>query len=219
MSLLASVLIAQIYRYRYVSNPVQRQQTKWIVYGFSANGVWFALGFLPTLIFPSSLFTLIFTLVFYCTLFFYPFTISFAILRYRLWEIDVLIRRTLVYSSLTAMLALLYFSLVIGLQSLVRLFSGQAELSPVIIVVSTLAIAALFQPLRHRLQQFIDRRFYRSKYDAAKTITAFSTTLQNEVDLTELSEQLLAVVQETIQPTSVSLWVRPLAHDFVIPSG
>jgi hypothetical protein len=97
---------------------------------------------------------------------------------------------------------------VIGLQALVRLFTGQVSQSPVIIVASTLAIAALFQPLRKRLQAIIDRRFYRRKYDAAKTVAAFSATLRQEVDLDQLREQLLAVVQETMQPTHVSLWLR-----------
>src|SRR5262249_34399945 len=104
----------------------------------------------------------------------FPLSFGFAMLRSRLWEIDVLINRTLVYGILTAQLALLYFGLVIGLESLVRLFSGQASQSPVIIVASTLAIAALFQPLRRRIQAIIDRRFYRRKYDAARVVEAFS---------------------------------------------
>jgi hypothetical protein len=134
-------------------------------------------------------------------------------LRSRLWDIDILINKALVYGSLTALLALLYFGLVIGLGSLVRLFTGQVSQSPVVIVASTLAIAALFQPLRHRLQRFIDRRFYRSKYDAAKTLEAFSATLRNEVDLSQLREELVAVVQETMQPAHVSLWLRsPQRH-------
>jgi hypothetical protein len=131
-----------------------------------------------------------------------------AILRARLWEIDVIIRRTLVYSTLTVILALLYVGLVIGLETLVRLFTGQVGQSPVSIVVSTLAIFALFQPLRHRVQAMIDRRFYRRKYDAAKTVEAFSATLRNELDLNQLREHLVAVVQETMQPTHVSLWLR-----------
>jgi hypothetical protein len=142
-----------------------------------------------------------------------PLSIGIALLRYRLWDIDILINRTLVYGSLTALLALLYFGLVIGLQSLVRLFTGQVSQSPVVIVASTLALFALFQPLRRRLQKIIDRRFYRIKYDAAKTLVAFSATLRDEVDLSRLSEDLVAVVQETMQPAHISLWLRPTAQN------
>ena len=127
-------------------------------------------------------------------------------LRSRLWDIDVLINRTLVYGTLTASLALIYVGLVIGLQALLRGLISQDN--SVAIVISTLAIAALFQPLRHGIQRSIDRRFYRSKYDARRIIDAFSTTLRAETDLTQLSEQLVAVVQETMQPAHVSLWLR-----------
>jgi hypothetical protein len=137
-----------------------------------------------------------------------PLSFGFAILRYRLWEIDHIINRTLVYASLTVLLALIYLGLVIALQSLVRVLTGAGTQQPLIIVASTLMIAALFQPLRRRIQAIIDRRFYRRKYDVAKTVEAFSATLRNEVDLSQLSEQLLAVVQETMQPTHISLWLR-----------
>ncbi len=118
-----------------------------------------------------------------------------------------LINRTLVYGSLTALLALLYVGLILALQSLFQGMFKQSN-NAVAIVVSTLVIAALFQPLRRRIQSIIDRRFYRRKYDAAKTVAAFSATLRNEVDLTQLSEHLIAVVQETMQPSHVSLWLR-----------
>jgi hypothetical protein len=211
--LYASLVIAQIYRYRYISSFVQRQQTKWVVYGLTAFVVVFVAGFFPTLIFPRSLYPLVYTSVLTFTTSLVPLTIGMAILRFRLWDIDVIINRTLVYGSLTALLALLYFSLVIGLESLMRLFTGQVSQSPIILVASTLAIAALFGPLRSRIQRIIDRRFYRSKYDAAKTLEAFSAKLRNEVDLERLQEDLLAVVQETMQPAHVSLWLRKSGQD------
>lgn len=129
-------------------------------------------------------------------------------LRYRLYDIDVLINRTLVYSSLTVLLVGLYVGLVLALQALVRSLTGSLSQQPLVIVASTLVIAALFQPLRHRIQAFIDRRFYRRKYDAAKTLAAFSATLRNEVDLNQLREHLIAVVEETMQPAHVSLWLH-----------
>ncbi len=127
-----------------------------------------------------------------------------AILRSRLWDIDVIIRRTLVYTTLTVILALIYVGIVFVFGTLVRASLGQQQ-NPLVIVASTLVIAALFQPLRHGVQQIIDRRFYRRKYDAARTLEAFSATLRNEVDLATLSEHLLAVVQETMQPTPLTV--------------
>jgi len=153
----------------------------------------------------------IITFIFYVGILLIPLSIGFSILRYRLYDIDVLINRTLVYGALTGILALVYFGLVIGLQALFHWITGQVSQSPVAIVASTLVIAALFQPLRRRIQAIIDRRFYRRKYDAARTVAAFSATLRQEVDLDQLREQLVVVVQETMQPSQVSLWVRPPA--------
>jgi hypothetical protein len=208
-----SGVIAQIYRYARVSGPVQRQQTKWVVFGLTATTLVILGRLVPLLIFPSlstssSPYFLVSTYIYPVGLLLIPLTLGIAILRYRLWDIDILINRTLVYGTLTGLLALVYFGLVVVLQALFKQVTGQVGASPLVIVISTLAIAALFQPLRHRIQKIIDRRFYRRKYDAARTLAAFSATLRNEVDLSQLSEQLVAVVQETMQPASVSLWLR-----------
>jgi hypothetical protein len=137
-----------------------------------------------------------------------PIALGIAILRYRLWDIDIIINRTLVYGLLTATLLVVYLALVFAGQVLLSSLLGPNN--GVVLVGSTLVVAALFQPLRHRIQQLIDRRFYRRKYDAQKTLAAFSTILQGEVDLDQLREQLLAVVEETMQPAHLSLWIRPL---------
>src|SRR5215207_7670426 len=139
----------------------------------------------------------------------FPISIGIAILRYRLYEIDLLINRTLVYGSLTAILALVYFGGVTATQTLFRALTGQEEQPQLAIVVSTLVIAALFTPLRRRIQSFIDRRFYRRKYDARKTLEDFSAQLRNETDLKALSDDLVGVVKETMAPAHVSLWLRP----------
>jgi hypothetical protein len=138
-----------------------------------------------------------------------PIAIGIAILRYRLYEIDTLINRTLVYGALTALLVLVYFGSVAASQAIFRALTGQEEQPQLAIVVSTLVIAALFNPLRRRIQGFIDRRFYRSKYDAAKTLEAFSAKLRDETNLDALSDDLVGVVRDTMQPAHVSLWLRP----------
>ncbi len=207
------LVIALFYRYRYASSPLQRQQTKWVIYGASVAGIIEVGLTMPLYLFPSlgqagSFYQLVIAPAYILVVFIVPLSLGLAILRYRLYDIDLLINRTLVYGMLTVLLALVYVCLVIGLQSLVHLFTGQVSQSPVVIVASTLAIAALFQPLRYRIQRVIDRRFYRRKYDATKTLEAFSATLRNEVDLSQLREHLLAVVEETMQPASVWLWLR-----------
>jgi hypothetical protein len=165
-------------------------------------------GVVPGLSAPDSPYQLLnglFTVLLFISI---PLPIGIAILRYRLWDIDAIINKALVYGSLTALLAAIYAGLIIGLESVAGLFTRQAT-QPVVLVVSTLAIAALFLPVRRRLQAIIDRRFYRRKFDAEKTLAIFSAVLQSEVDMNALTGHLLAVVQETMQPTQVSLWLRP----------
>jgi hypothetical protein len=137
-----------------------------------------------------------------------PVAIGLAVLKYRLYDIDLLINRTLVYGSLSVMLIVVYFGGVTATQAVFRTLTGQQEQPQLAIVVSTLVIAALFNPLRHRIQSFIDRRFYRSKYDARKTLEAFSSKLRDETDLQTLNNDLVGVVRETMQPAHVSLWLR-----------
>ena len=136
-----------------------------------------------------------------------PVAVGVAVLKYRLYDIDLLINRTLVYGSLTAVLVAFYFALIVVLQRVFVLLTGQR--SALAVVASTLLIAALFNPLRRRIQSFIDRRFYRSKYDARKILESFSTQLRDETDLDALSKDLVGVVRETMQPAYISLWLRP----------
>ncbi|HEX5572089.1 MAG TPA: hypothetical protein VFX31_11905, partial [Ktedonobacterales bacterium] len=137
-----------------------------------------------------------------------PIFIAIAVLRSHLWDIDTLINRTLVYGALTALLAAVYVGLTVGFQRLSLLVTGAAGQQPVVIVLSTLVIFALFHPLRSRLQRTIDRRFYRRKYNAARTLAEFSATLRQEIDLDDLRARLLAVVDETMQPSHFTLWLR-----------
>lgn len=208
---LGSTLGIMAYRYVHVLNAVQRQQVKWFIYTVAVTFTLYIIinglpSVLPGLSVADSPYQLVFAISTTFIFTFYPLCLGIAILRYRLWDIDIIINRTLVYGSLTALLALLYIGLIFGLQFLLRGAFNQNN--DVAIVISTLVIAALFQPLRHRIQQVIDRRFYRRKYDAARTLAEFSTTLRNEVDLQQLSERLLTVVEETMQPVQVSLWLR-----------
>ena len=217
LGVLLPLVFAQLYRYRYVSTSPQRQQTKWIVFGMALGFLVDMANLLPTFVIPSlrqpgpaHVLYSVFSEATLSLFLFVPLAIGFAVLRYRLWEIDVLINRTLAYAGLTVILTGVYVCLVIGLQALLRGLISQDN--SVAIVLSTLAIAALFQPVRSRIQRLIDRRFYRRKYDAARTAAAFSATLRQAVDLDQLREQLLAVVQETMQPAQVSLWLRPPQH-------
>ena len=203
-------IIVQIYRYRSISNAVQRQQTKWAVYGFSIAILGFLLLSVGDHAFSlhlklNAFLTLVINPAYYIIMLIIP--VSICIVRSHLWGIDTLINRTLVYGLLTAILALFYIGLIITLQFLLRGIINQNN--DVAIVISTLIIAAVFQPLHRRIQAIIDRRFYRRKYDTGRTIEAFSSALRQEVDLNQLSEHLLSVVQETMQARACSsLWLR-----------
>ena len=207
---LGSFVVAQLYRYHSVSSRTERQQTKWIVFGVTVTylielGVSICVSLFPSFFSPGSLGVIILSPLADSLPILIPLSFGFAILHSRLWEIDVIINRTLVYGTLTALLAMIYFGCVIGLQSLLH---GLTEGNQLAIVGSTLAIAALFQPLRQRVQRIINQRFYRRKYNAARTLEAFGVDLRDEVDLNTLTVHLVAVVQETMQPTHISLWLR-----------
>ena len=204
------------------STGVVREQIKWIAFAASFMGLLY-LGIMGTGLFihlisapqaPSdlgsqSLLGALLENVMVLSFAGVPVAIGFAVLKYRLYEIDIIINRTLVYGALTATLVALYFGSVTTTQAIFRALSGQEEQPQLAVVVSTLVIAALFNPLRHRMQGFIDRRFYRKKYDAAKTLEAFSSKLRDETDLDAVSDDLVGAVKETMQPAHVSLWLRP----------
>ena len=181
----------------------ERQQLKWLVYATSVVVV----GVLGAVLLPPPLNAVFWftTLIGFAGI---PVAVGVAILRYRLYDIDRIINRTLVYGSLTLMLALVYFGGVTVTQALFQTLTGQEQLPQLVVVASTLLIAALFSPMRRRIQAFIDRRFYRSKYDAAKTLEAFSARLREETDLHRLSEDLIGVIKETMQPAHVSVWLH-----------
>jgi hypothetical protein len=189
------------------AGTIERQQIKWFAY---ATVVVISGVILKNTIYPAVGVTwvwwvgLILTAVGVVSS---PIAMGVAIFRYRLYEIDTLINRTLVYGSLTATLVALYFVGIVVLQSLFVVLIG--EKSTLAVVASTLVIAALFTPFRRRIQSVVDRRFYRRKYDARKTLESFSTQLRNETDLKALSDDLVEVVRETMQPAHVSLWLRP----------
>ena len=187
----------------------ERQQIKWFAYGAAVFlGAYFFLQAAGDQIGGWLGWWAVFV-VMVAALLVIPVTVGIAILRNRLYDIDIIINRTLVYGSLTAMLALFYFGGVTVTQALFQTLTGQERLPQLVVVASTLVIAALFTPLRRRIQSFIDRRFYRRKYDARKTLEAFSAQLRNETDLNALRGDLVGVVRETMQPAHISLWLRP----------
>jgi hypothetical protein len=209
-----SAVLAQVYRYVRVSSPTERAQTKWVTLAIAVIGVGEIVGqgllpaLFPRLVSDPSLklrygmgLTLgvpIFLLI--------PISVAIAILRYRLWDVDVIIRRTLIYSVLTAVLGVAYLGSVLVLQGVFQAMTGEGQ-SPLVVVLSTLGIAALFGPVRGRVQAAIDRHFYRRKYDAARTLAGFAASARDETDLEQLSTHLIGVVQETMQPAHASLWL------------
>jgi len=211
IGMVLSLVWSQVYRYRRVSSSAQRQQTKWVVFGTTlavAGSFPFQLPLDLSLIGGDTPFVLLILKAgFALSFLLVPLSIGVAVLRSHLFDIDVLINRTLVYGSLTAMLVALYFGGIVALQRVFVALTG--ERSTLAVVASTLAIAALFSPLRRRIQSFIDRRFYRRKYDARKTLEAFSAKLRDETDLEALINELVGAVRETMQPAHAGLWLRP----------
>jgi hypothetical protein len=211
LGIVVSLVWSQIYSYRKFSSPEQRRQTKWVVFGTTlavAGTFPFQLPVDLSLVGGDTpLALLLLRTGFAFSFLLVPLSISVAVLRSHLFDIDVLINRTLVYGSLTAMLIGLYLGGIVVLQRLFVVLTG--EKSTLAVVASTLLIAALFNPLRRRIQSFIDRGFYRKKYDARKTLESFSAKLRDETNLDALSDDLVAVVRETMQPEHVTLWLRP----------
>ena len=203
-------LAGQVYRYRFVSTPVERQQTRWVMLGLvlimiAMTGWVMASFFLPggqtkVLVNIFGMLVALFLMMSF------PISLTISIVRYRLWDIDVVINRAVVYGLLTALLIGVYFGLVLVSQNAFVAITGQE--SQLAVVISTLAIAALFTPLRRRVQQIVDRRFYRQKYDAERTLTRFADAVRNEVDIDDVQAELLRAVNDTMQPKSVGLWLR-----------
>jgi hypothetical protein len=213
LGIVVSITWSLAYRYRRISSVEQRRQTRWVVFG-TALAIAGSFPFqLPIDLYliggDTPLVLLLFKIGFTLSFLLIPLSVGVAVVSLRLFDIDVLINRTLVYGLLTAMLIGLYFGGILVLQRLFVVLTG--EKSTLAVVASTLVIAALFNPLRQRTQSFIDRRFYRRKYDARKTLDEFSATLRDETDLDALSDDLVGVVRETMQPEHVTLWLRPRA--------
>ncbi|HSK85751.1 MAG TPA: hypothetical protein VK902_20450 [Rubrobacter sp.] len=211
LGIVVSITWSLAYRYWRISSPEQRRQTRWVVFGTTlaiAGTFPFQLPVDLSLVDGDTpLALLLLRTGFAFSFLLVPLSISVAVLRSHLFDIDVLINRTLVYGSLTAMLIGLYFGGIVVLQRLFVVLTG--EKSTLAVVASTLLIAALFNPLRRRIQSFIDRGFYRKKYDARKALESFSAKLRDETDLDALSDDLVGAVKETMQPEYVTLWLRP----------
>jgi hypothetical protein len=208
--------VSLVLRYRRSGTEV-REQIKWLAFAASFVGTMYLSLVIVGIFFVPELFSsrdpqpIVYVLIpnlFLMSYALIPTAIGFAVLKYRLYNIDIIINRALVYGPLTVSLAAVYFGGVVGIQAAFRAVTGQEQQPQLAVVVSTLAIAALFGPLRRRIQHVIDRRFYRRKYDASRILAAYGTRLRDEVDLKTLSDDLLAVVGETVQPTHASLWLR-----------
>jgi len=200
VSLIVVGIIVVILRYR-GSRELERLQLRWLLFGVLFQGVLTVMTFWapPGIERFSTWINLLYGLII-------PLAIGIAVLRYRLYDIDLIIRRTLQYGLLTVLLGLVYFGMVVLLEQALRAFSGQE--SPLAVVLSTLAIFALFAPLRRRVQSFIDRRFYRQKYDAARALEEFSIAARREVELERLTKQIEAVVEQTVSPEEVWVWLK-----------
>jgi hypothetical protein len=201
-------LYAQVYRYRHVSGPVQRQQTKWVALAFGLSVLFLLLAVvIPFVVVDAASVWFVWALPALIVVFaLFPASIAIAILRHHLYDIDRLLSRTLTYGLLTVVLGVVYAAAVVLLG---QALDPQGGDSPLAVAASTLLVAALFQPARRRIQQAVDRQFNRRRYDAARTIEAFSARLREQIDLDTLSAELLGVVHQTMQPTRASLWLRP----------
>jgi hypothetical protein len=213
LGLTLTAIYSQFYRYHRVSTPLQRQQTKWVLFGFSIVLFTVVLAGLTSRLVtftppsPTSMLFLLVAIPFVMLgLMVPPVAVMFSILKFRLWDIDILVRRTVTYAVLAALLAIVYFACIILFQQVFASVTGQR--SEIATVLSTLSIAALFIPLRDRIQDAIDRHFNRKKYNAQRVIENFSRTVRDETDLDNLTGELVKVVQETVQPKSVSLWLK-----------
>jgi hypothetical protein len=208
-------LALQVYRYQREATPSERQQSRWVLLGlggFVLNVMLYTIVVKPAVATGEAgvPYLVLFAPINALLVLSLPATLMIASLRYRLWDIDVIIRRTLIYSALTALLALIYFGSVIVFQTLFGLLTGERQ-SALVTVLSTLVIAALFGPLRVRLQRAIDRRFYRRKYDAVQTLAAFGARVRDELELDQVTAQLVDTAAVTLQPANASLWLRPPA--------
>jgi hypothetical protein len=209
---IALLVLAQVYRYRRVSTPFEKEQTRWVIFGATfgvgtlllitslaiTSGTWSG-GLTRNGLITLAVMTLAMSAI--------PITIAVAMLRSRLWDIDVVIRKTTAYAILTGVLTILYLGSIVVLQRLLSPVTGESNVA---VVLSTLLIAALFLPLRRRVQDAIDRRFFRSKYDAEQVLASFAATVRDETDLDALTAELVRVIQETMQPEFVSVWLKPV---------